>query len=108
MKAFYNSYEGLVTAYKNERSFREDLLICALFIPLALFADISHLQKAVLLMSLLILLIAELANTAIETIVDRISSEKRPLSKRAKDVGSAMVLLALINAAATWALVFFV
>ncbi len=107
-KAFNNSIEGLVVAYDQERSFREDLLIFALFFPLALFSDHSNLEKAVLIFSLFFILIAELINTAIEMTIDRISKDNHPLSKNAKDIGSAVVLLALANAAATWSLVFFI
>ena len=107
-QAFMNSIAGLVEAYNSEKSFREDLVIVVLFLPLAIFSDLTNPQKALLIFSLLLILIAELANTAIETLVDRISLDKHPLSRKAKDIGSSIVLLALANAALVWALVFFV
>jgi diacylglycerol kinase (ATP) len=107
-KAFNNSVDGLLVAYDQERSFREDIVIFALFFPLALFSDVSNLEKAVLIFSLFLILIAELANTAIEITIDRISKDNHPLSKNAKDVGSALVFLALANAAAVWTLIFFI
>ena len=106
-KAFNNSLEGLIVAYDQERSFREDLVICALFFPLALFSDHSNTDKAILIFSLFFILVAELANTAIEVVVDRISQDDHPLSKNAKDIGSAVVFLALANAAVTWSLIYF-
>lgn len=106
-KALNNSVEGLLVAYEQERAFREDLFICAIFFPLALFSNISNLEKAFLIFSLFFILIAELINTAIEITIDRISREDNPLSKSAKDVGSSIVLLALANAAVSWSLVFF-
>ncbi len=105
LKAFNASIDGLITTFEQEKSFREDVLIFALFFPLALFLDVAVVEKALLIFSLIFILITELANTAIETVVDRISLEKHPLSKMAKDVGSAMVMLALANAAILWSLI---
>ncbi len=101
------SMDGLRAAYTHEVAFRQEVLLAAVLIPLALWLPASHLGKALLIGSVLLLLIVELVNSAIEAIVDRVSLERHELSKRAKDVGSAAVLLALVNLAVVWGLVLF-
>jgi diacylglycerol kinase (ATP) len=83
------------------------VLLAIVLIPLALLLPASALGKAMLVGAVLLLLIVELLNSAIEATVDRISLENHRLAKRAKDIGSAAVLLALINVAAIWMLVLF-
>ncbi len=102
IEAFKNSIKGLVAVYESEKAFREDLYIAAAFLPFALFSHITPGQRALLILSLFLILICELINTAIETVVDRISKDHHPLSGKAKDIGSAVVLLAFVNAAVTW------
>ncbi|MDG1286428.1 MAG: diacylglycerol kinase [Rickettsiales bacterium] len=100
------SLAGLAIATKEEVSFQQELLLSALLIPLALFAfDITGVEKALLVGSIFLILITELLNTAVEATIDRISDEKHPLSKKAKDTGSAAVLLALLNALIIWCLI---
>ena len=82
-------------------------MLAAILIPLAFFVPTSGIGRALLIGSVLLVLIVELLNSAIEATVDRISIEHHMLAKRAKDIGSAAVLLALINLAAIWALVIF-
>jgi diacylglycerol kinase (ATP) len=96
------SIEGLRAAYKNERAFRQETWLAAVLIPVSLFLPASRIGHAAMIASLLLVLIVELINSAIEAVVDRISLDRHPLSKRAKDVGSAAVLLALINVLVTW------
>jgi len=104
-KAFVNSRAGFVSAYQTEAAFRQEVWLCAVMIPLALLVDISLLERVLLIGSLLLVLIVELLNSGIEAVVDRISLEWHDLSKHAKDVGSAAVLLALLNFAIVWSAV---
>lgn len=99
------SLSGLRAAYLNEDAFRQETLLATLMIPLALILPGSGIGKAMMIGSVLLVLIVELLNSAIEAAVDRISLDRHRLSKRAKDIGSAAVLIALINVLITWALV---
>ncbi len=103
--AFRYSLAGLGAAFRNESAFRQECLLAAILIPLACFTSASGPGKALLIGSVLLVLVAELVNSAIEAVVDRVSLERHPLAKRAKDIGSAAVLVALVNLAATWPLV---
>ena len=105
--AFNNSLNGLINTFEQERAFREDVIIFALFCPLALFSSVTPLEKAFLISSLFMILIAELINTAIEVTIDRISKDTHPLSRLAKDIGSGLVLISFINAIFAWVLIFF-
>lgn len=103
--AFSYSLSGLCAAYRNEDAFRQESLLAALLIPLALFISVPGLGKALMIGSVLLVLIVELLNSAVEAAIDRISLDRHRLSKRAKDIGSAAVLIALINVVTTWSLV---
>ena len=96
------SMDGLRAAYTGEDAFRQETLLAAVLIPLALWLPVSGLGKALMIASVLLVLAVELINSAIEAVVDRVSLDRHALSKRAKDLGSAAVLLALINVAAVW------
>jgi diacylglycerol kinase (ATP) len=96
------SMQGFRTAWRTERSFRLEALIAGPAAMAALFLPVSPLEKLALIGVLLIVLMVELINSAIEATVDRVSLERHPLSKNAKDFGSAAVFLALTLAAATW------
>lgn len=98
------SLHGFSSAFRHEEAFRQETLLAAIMIPLALILDVSGLARAVMIASVLLVLIVELLNSAIEAAVDRISLENHRLSKRAKDIGSAAVLLSLVNVAVVWAL----
>jgi diacylglycerol kinase (ATP) len=104
-KAFFYSVDGLTEAFKTEPAFRIEILIAVILIPLALFLDITNVEQCLMIGSILLVIIVELINSGIEAIVDRISKEKHPLSKKAKDVGSAAVLVSALNAVVIWALV---
>ncbi|OIO72186.1 MAG: diacylglycerol kinase [Zetaproteobacteria bacterium CG_4_9_14_3_um_filter_49_83] len=97
------SIDGLRAACVHEAAFRQELVVCVILLPLAFCFDVSGVERALMIFSLLLVLIIELVNSAIEAIVDRVSQEKHPLSKRAKDIGSAAVLISLINIAVIWA-----
>jgi diacylglycerol kinase (ATP) len=99
------SLAGLAAAFRHEPAFRLEVLLAAILVPVALAAPASGLGKAAMIAAVLLVLIVELVNAAFEATVDRISLEDHPLAKRAKDIGSAAVLLSLVNAAAVWLLV---
>ena len=103
--AFSYSLSGLRAAYRNEDAFRQESLLAALLIPLALYMSVPGLGKALMIGSVLLVLVVELLNSAVEAAIDRISLDRHRLSKRAKDIGSAAVLIALINVVTTWSLV---
>ena len=105
--AFHYSLAGLKAAYRNEDAFRKEILLAAALIPLALFLPAGAAGKALMIASVLLVLVVELLNSAVEATIDRISLEDHPLAKRAKDIGSAAVLMSLINLVAVWALVLF-
>lgn len=103
--AFFYSMAGFSAAYKNEDAFRQEVLLALILIPLALYLPASGVGKAIMIGSVLLVLMVELLNSAIEATVDRVSIELHPLAKRAKDIGSAAVFVALANVAIVWTLV---
>ena len=105
--AFSYSLAGLRAAYRHEDAFRQESWLAAVLIPLALLLPASGLGKALMIASVLLVIIVELFNSAIEAAVDRISLDHHRLSKRAKDIGSAAVLVALLNVLIVWGLVLF-
>ncbi|MBK6743220.1 MAG: diacylglycerol kinase [Hydrogenophilales bacterium] len=105
--AFFYSVDGFGAALKHEDAFRQESLLALMLIPAALYFGDSGLERALLVASIVLVLIVELINSAIEATVDRISLENHKLAKRAKDIGSASVLLSLINVFAVWGLVLF-
>jgi diacylglycerol kinase (ATP) len=102
LKAFGYSLDGLKAAWKSEQSFRDEVLISLLLIPLALKLGRNTIVESLLIGSWLLVPIVELLNTGIEVLVERINPELHPLSKKAKDVGSAAVLLAMALALFIW------
>ena len=104
-RAFHYSFDGFREAYKCEDAFRQEALLAAILIPLSFFLPVSGVGRALMIASVLLVLIVELVNSAIEATVDRVSLDRHHLSKRAKDVGSAAVFLALTNVVAVWACV---
>lgn len=104
-RAFFYSIEGLSAAYRHEDAFRQEVLLTLLLVPAALLTPVSGTAKALLIGSVLLVLVVELLNSAIEAVTDRISIEDHVLAKQAKDMGSAAVLVALVMLAAVWALV---
>jgi diacylglycerol kinase (ATP) len=103
--ALFYSIDGLKAAIRHEDAFRQELLLTLVCIPLALWLEPGAVGRALMIASLFLVLIVELLNSAIEAVVDRVSLENHHLAKRAKDIGSAAVLLSLINATAVWILV---
>ncbi|HVL36967.1 MAG TPA: diacylglycerol kinase [Burkholderiales bacterium] len=97
--------EGLAAAWRHEVPFRLEVLACLVLAPLGLWLGAGGVERALLLGALLLVLVVELVNSALEATLDRISLEEHPLVKRAKDIASAAVGLSLLNAAMVWALV---
>jgi len=106
-RALLYSRKGLRDAWRYEHAFRQELILALCLAPVAVFAPVSLRERAALAASLLLVLIVELLNSAIEAVVDRVSLDPHELSGRAKDLGSAAVLLALVLAGLTWAAILF-
>jgi diacylglycerol kinase (ATP) len=99
------SRDGLAAAWKHEAAFREEVMLAVVAIPLGLWLADNGIERALLVGSILLILIVEILNSAVEAVVDKASPEKHDLAKRAKDMGSAAVLLSLSCAAMVWLLV---
>jgi diacylglycerol kinase (ATP) len=104
LHALNHSWDGFRSAWHHEEAFRQESLLSALLIPLAFWVGDNGVEWALLIASVLLVILTELLNSGIEAIVDRIGAERHELSKRAKDIGSAAVLVALINVSIVWLL----
>ena len=104
-RAFFHSHRGLRDAWRHEHAFRQELMLVAVLAPVIVLVPVSLPERAALAASLLLVLIVELLNSAIEAVVDRVSLEPHELSGRAKDMASAAVMLSLVLAGVTWAAV---
>jgi diacylglycerol kinase (ATP) len=107
IRALGFSFDGLKATWRSEWAFRVDVAVFVLFAPLALWLGHGGVERALLVGSLFLVLIAELVNSGIEAVVDRFGPDRHEFSKKAKDVGSAIVLMALLNAGAVWLLILF-
>jgi diacylglycerol kinase (ATP) len=105
LRAFGYSVQGLRAVWATEAAFRLEVFVAMPMAALALWLPVTAGERAVLLLTLFIVLLAELINSAIEVLVERISPDLHPLSGKAKDIGSAAVLLALLAAGVVWALI---
>ena len=105
--ALFYSLDGLAAAFRHEEAFRIEVLLSLILVPLALHMHVSAVAKALMIGSIALVLVAELVNSSIEAITDRISLENHVLAKRAKDMGSAAVMLSLINVVAVWLIIAF-
>lgn len=103
--AFFNSCAGLADAFRHESAFRQEILLAAILVPAAFWLRVTPVERALLVATVLLVMIVELLNTGVEVAIDRISYERHSLSKRAKDIGSAAVLVALLLMAVVWGLV---
>jgi diacylglycerol kinase (ATP) len=99
------SWAGLGAAFKHEDAFRQEVFLSLLLIPLALYLGDTGIARALMIAAVLAVLVVELLNSAVEAAVDRISLEHHQLIKRAKDMGSAAVMISLVNVVVVWALV---
>lgn len=102
LNAFSYSLQGFRAAWQNEAAFREEAMLTIVLTPVALLLPVTALEKLLLILSLLLLVLVELLNSAVEAVVDRIGPEIHPLSGRAKDLGSAAVLIACLILGLTW------
>jgi diacylglycerol kinase (ATP) len=105
LQAFFTSAAGLKAAWRHERAFRQEIALALVLIPSACMLPVSAVERAMLIGTVLLVLIVELLNTSVEAAIDRISLETHALSKRAKDIGSAAVFMALVLLAVVWALI---
>lgn len=105
VRATVNSIRGLRLAWQSEAAVRQDTLLAIVLIPLALFLGATAAEKALLVLPVILLLIVELLNSAIEATVDRISPELHELSGKAKDIASAAVMFSLLLIIITWAII---
>ena len=101
-RALLNTLAGLAEAWRHESSFRQEVALAAILIPIACWVPVAAVERALLVAVVLLVLIVELLNSSVETAIDRISFEQHPLSKRAKDIGSAAVFVALVLCVAVW------
>ncbi|GMR08257.1 MAG: diacylglycerol kinase [Gammaproteobacteria bacterium] len=101
-KATGYSLAGFAAAYRHEQAFRQEVMVLVIVVPVGLWLGNSALEYVLLIGSWLLVMLMELINSAIEAVVDRISDEHHELAGRAKDIGSAAVLLAIIMALMTW------
>ena len=105
--ALFYSLDGLAAAFKHEDAFRQEVLLALILIPIAIYMPVSGFGKALMVASVLLVLIVELLNSGLEAVTDRISLEDHVLAKRAKDLGSAAVMLSLVNVPVVWLLLTF-
>lgn len=103
--ALFYSMSGFRAAFKHEDAFRQEVILAAILVPTALFLRHAAVDRALMIGSVLLVLLVELINSAIEATVDRISLEDHKLAKRAKDIGSAAVFVTLVNVVVIWALI---
>ena len=96
------SIKGFKAAWRNEEAFRSELLLCIVLVPLAFWLGQTTVEQLLLLGSLIFVISAELGNTAIESVVDRIGTDHHPLSGQAKDLGSAIVLVSNMTVLLVW------
>jgi len=99
------SLDGLVAAARHEEAFRQELILAAVLVPLGLWLGNDGVERALMVGSVLLVLVVELLNSAVEATVDRVSLEDHRLAKRAKDIGSAAVMMSLVTVGAVWLLV---
>ncbi|WP_373090440.1 diacylglycerol kinase [Zhongshania sp.] len=105
LDAYRYSLKGLRAAWRHEVAFRQEIALASLLLPLALWLGTNASERALLIGSVVIVIIVELLNSAIEAIVDRINTELHPLSGQAKDLGSAAVMLSMLLCLSCWAMI---
>ena len=105
VQAFFNSLTGLADAWRHESAFRQEILLAVVLIPVALMVPVTAVERALLIATVLLVIIVELLNSSVEAAIDRISFDLHSLSRRAKDLGSAAVLVALLLTAIVWGVI---
>lgn len=103
--ALVHSWKGFLAAWRNEEAFRQETIGCLLLVPLAVWLGDNGVERALLVMTALLVPLVELMNSAIEAVVDRFGGTRHTLSARAKDMGSAAVFMSLVILVTVWALV---
>ncbi len=107
MNATVFSLKGLRAAWQNEQAFRQEVMLAVIGLPLGWWLGVTGVQRALLMGAVLLVLVVELLNSAVEAVVDRVGVEKNKLAGQAKDMGSAAVMVSILTAALVWALVLF-
>lgn len=107
INAFGYSMDGFKAAYQHEDAFRQEVWLALVLIPVAFVVESYSVHRILMIGSVLLVMIVELLNSAVEAVVDRVSIERHALAKRAKDIGSAAVLMALVNLVVVWGLIIF-
>ncbi len=107
INAFGYSMKGLRAAFKHESAFRQETALLIILLPLAIFLGQNIVDYSILIGSLLLVIIVELLNSAVEAVVDRVGDEHHKLAGRAKDIGSAAVFVALVNVGVIWSMYVF-
>ncbi|MFH2059471.1 MAG: diacylglycerol kinase [Pseudomonadota bacterium] len=105
MKAVQYSLAGMKAAWKHEAAFRQEAVALAVLMPLGLFIGQTNIERAVLILSLMIVILTELLNSAIEAVVDRTGLDYHPMAARAKDMGSAAVFVSIVSVIIVWTLI---
>lgn len=105
ISAFYYSKNGIRSCWEIEAAFRQEIIACIFLVPLAIFLGKDGLEIAFLISTCLLVLVVEILNSAIEAVVDRISPAHHDLSGLAKDLGSAAVLLSIVNLLIVWCII---
>jgi diacylglycerol kinase (ATP) len=108
IKAGGYSWQGLCAAWRNEAAFRQEVWLGVVMIPLGLYLGDNGVEKALLVSSVILIVLVEILNSALEAVVDRFGGEQHELSGRAKDMGSAAVVLAFILMITVWVLILLV
>jgi len=105
INAFKYTFAGLASAWKNELAFRGEVVVVTIMLPLGIWLGRSAVERALLIASILLILLTELLNSALEAVVDRIGPQRHELSKRAKDMGSAAAFISMVTAALVWIII---
>jgi len=103
--AFIYTFAGLKAGWKNELAFRGEVVVAIIMVPLGIWLGRTAVEQALLIASILLILVTELLNSALEAVVDRIGPQRHELSKRAKDMGSAAAFIAMVTAALVWIII---
>lgn len=107
-KALFYSLDGIVSTLRHEAAFRQEAILAGILIPISFLLRVELAHHLILIASIMLVLVVELLNSALEAVVDDISMKSRPLAKRAKDMGSAAVLISLLNCLICWVAVLMV
>lgn len=107
-KALFYSLDGIASTFRHEAAFRQEAILAGILIPISFLLRVELAHHLILIASIMLVLVVELLNSALEAVVDDISMKSRPLAKRAKDMGSAAVLISLLNCLICWVAVLMV